>query len=76
MIEVVADSVLQAMRGDLIFSRQSLAYARIDKYPGNLNLAMSSSPQALQFIHVPHRPVHSDVEIKNDLAPALSTLLK
>lgn len=35
-----------------------------------------SSPQAVQFIYVPHRPVHSDEEINKDLAPALSVLFK
>ena len=35
-----------------------------------------SSPRAVQFIYVPHRPVHSDEEIKKDLAPAFSILFR
>ncbi|KAL9075382.1 MAG: hypothetical protein Q9161_001759 [Pseudevernia consocians] len=35
-----------------------------------------SSPLAVQFIDVPHRPIHSDEEINKDLAPALSILFK
>lgn len=37
---------------------------------------MMPAHRALQFIHVPHRPVHSDAEINNDLVPALTILLK
>ncbi|KAI1622542.1 hypothetical protein EDD37DRAFT_635285 [Exophiala viscosa] len=35
---------------------------------------MASTKQALQLIMVPHRPVHTDDEINQDLAPAFSIL--
>ncbi|CAD6583532.1 MAG: hypothetical protein ASARMPREDX12_001297 [Alectoria sarmentosa] len=35
-----------------------------------------SSPRAVQFIYVTHRPVHSDDEIIKDLEPVLSILVK
>jgi len=37
---------------------------------------MTASKQALQLIMVPHRPVHTDDEINQDLAPAFEILEK
>jgi hypothetical protein len=38
--------------------------------------AMAPQKQALQLIIVPHRPVHTDEEINNDLEPAFKILQK
>lgn len=43
---------------------------------GNLNLETMSSTPVIQLVIVPHRPIHEEAELDNDLNKAFALLLK